>query len=63
MLETDRIDAIAKELGVETSVADDIDYLRCMERRIVAAAKRHPHLRDFDVRNEALEAQLEALEK
>jgi len=61
MIETNRVEAIAKELGVEFSVASDIDYLRCLEKRIVAAAKKHPEIRDFAVVNEPLERQFLAL--
>ncbi len=54
---------IAQVAGVDISVAHDIDYLRCLERRIIAAAKKHPHVRDFHVDNRALENQLAKLER
>lgn len=63
MSETDRVEIIAQVCGVETSVAHDIDYLRCLERRIIAAAKKYPHIRDFKVDNRALERQLADLER
>jgi len=61
--ETDRVEIIAQVCGVDTSVAHDIDYLRRLERRIITAAKNHPHIRDFKVENRALENQLAKLEK
>jgi hypothetical protein len=60
--ETDRAERIAKESGVEKSVALDIGYLRDLEARIVDAAHRHPELRDFPVFNALLETFLDALE-
>jgi hypothetical protein len=59
--ETQRAEAIEKELGVDFSVALDIDYLRQMERQIVAAAKKHPEIRNFEVSNPFLERQLDRL--
>jgi hypothetical protein len=49
---------LAEELGVNVHVAMDIDYLRMLERRIIAAAKIDPNLIDFEVFNERLENQL-----
>ena len=61
--ETDRAERIAKELGVENSVALDIGYLRDLEVRIIEAARRHPELREFPVSNVSLETFLDALEE
>lgn len=60
---TEKVEQVAQELGIENSVALDIIYLRECEHRIISAAKKHPHLRDFKVFNAELEEQLESLEK
>lgn len=59
---TEEVEQIAEELGIEFSVALDIAYLRSLEARIVAAAKKYPKMRDFLVENVALEDQLKGLE-
>ena len=58
---TQHVEAIARDLGVRDSVAMDILYLRSLEDRVIKAAKLHPQVGDFEVSNEALEAQLESL--
>ena len=64
------IEALAVNLGVELSIALDINHFRgldfysChLEQRMIAAAKNNLSLRDFDLNSiEALEAQLQTLE-
>lgn len=58
----DRIEMIAQVAGVSISVAHNIEYLRQLERRIVAAAKKNPQINTFHVDNHALEFQLVKLE-
>ena len=60
---TEKIENLAMELGVETSVAMDIQYLRTLEQRIILAAKKNPHLRNFAVYNSQLETELDKLEE
>jgi hypothetical protein len=62
MTETERIDKIAEECGISFSVADDVDYLRTLERRIVAAARGNPGVVNFPVYNESLEDFISGLE-
>lgn len=59
---TQRVEALANELGIEISVAMDIEYLRGLEARILRAVKANPKLRDFLVQNRDLEAQLDQIE-
>ncbi len=55
----ERVEALAKELGIELSIAMDIAYLDDLRERIVECAKRHPELRYFPVENPDLENYLE----
>jgi hypothetical protein len=59
--ETHVIEAIALSLGIPTSVAMDIFYLRELEKRIIIAAQQNPSVKRFNVYNEALEGQLSKL--
>lgn len=58
---TQEVEKLAVDLGVETSVAMDILYLRTCEQRIILAVQMHPELCNFNVYNPALESQLEKL--
>jgi len=55
LTESQRIEAIAKKYGISESVADDIDYLDLLKKRIIAAAKKYSGAQDFPVYNEELE--------
>ena len=59
---TQRVEAVAAELNVSDSVAMDILYIRSLERAVIAAAKIHPEVIDFEVCNDELEVQLEKLD-
>ncbi len=55
---TKAVEAIARKLGVEFSVALDIHYLQELQTRIVQCAKAHRELRHFPVYSQRLELML-----
>ena len=60
---TDQMVALAQELGVDVSVAMDIDYLRRLEARVLNIAKREPNFRGCEnIYNAPFEVELEGLE-
>lgn len=62
MTYTEECQELSKALDIELSVAMDIVLLRNYEKRIIAAAKANPNLRDFPVFNDELDRFLESFE-